>query len=109
MHRFLMLLGVAIVTISVLGGALQLSASYNTYQSHLQAAGSAAGTPVTALDEARWQVAQILGGGIIAGGTIAGSILMGLAWIGQTMEHLRDALRGELIAESKSAEVLSER
>ena len=103
MHRYLMLLGVAIVTISVLGGALQLSASYNTYHSHLQAAGSAAGTPVTALDEARWQVAQILG----AGGAIAGSILMGLSWIGHTMEHLRDALRGELIAESKPGEVVS--
>lgn len=109
MRRYLMLLGVAIVTISVLGGALQLSASYDTYHSHLQAAGSAAGTPVTALDEARWQVAQILGGGIIAGGAIAGSILMGLAWIGQTMEHLRDALRGEIIPESKAAEAASER
>lgn len=108
MHRYLMLLGVAIVTISVFGGALQLSTSYNTYYSHLQAAGSAAGTSVTVLDEARWQVAQILGVGIIAGGTIAGSILMGLSWIGHTMEHLRDALGGELIGESKPAEVVSE-
>lgn len=90
MHRYLMLLGVAVVTISVLGGAIQLSASYGAYRSHLQAAGGVAGTPLTALDEVRWQIAQLVGGGIIAGGAIAGSMLMALAWIGRTLEQLRD-------------------
>jgi len=30
------------------------------------------------------------------GGLIAGSVLMGLAWIGRSMEQVRDALHGEL-------------
>jgi hypothetical protein len=95
MNRYLMLLGIAIVVFSLAGGSIELSSSYNEYQSHIHAAGGATGTPLTALDEARWQVTRLVGGGIIAGGAIAGSMLMGLAWIGRTMEQVRDALHGE--------------
>jgi hypothetical protein len=49
------------------------------------------------MDEARWQVARLVGAAVIAGGLISGSMLMGLAWIGKTMEQVRDALEGELV------------
>jgi hypothetical protein len=95
MKGYLSILGVAIIVISVAGGSLYLSGSYNTYQARLHALGLQPGSPVTLSDELQWRFAQILGGGIIVGGLIFGSILMGLGWIGKTMEQVRDALSGE--------------
>ena len=100
MHRYLMLLGIAIIVFGVAGGSIELSSSYDQYRSRIQAAGGATGSPMTALDEARWQVARVIGGAIIAGGVIAGSILMGLAWIGRSLEQVRDALHGEFVEAS---------
>jgi len=95
MKSYLSILGVAIIVISVVGGSLYLSGSYNTYQARLQALGLKPGSPITLSDEVQWRFAQILGGGIILGGLIFGSILMGLGWIGKTMEEVRDALGAE--------------
>jgi hypothetical protein len=97
MHRYLMLLGIAIIVFGVAGGSVELSSSYDQYRSRIQATGGATGSPMTALDEARWQVARVIGGAVIAGSMIAGSILMGLAWIGRSLEQVRDALHGEFV------------
>lgn len=96
MHRYLMLLGVAVLAFSLAGGSVELSSAYNEYRSRIQATGGVTGTPFTAFDEVRWQLARLIGGAIISIGVIFGSILMGLAWIGRTIEQMRDALTGEL-------------
>lgn len=96
MNRYLMLLGIVVIVFSVAGGSIELSASYNEYRSHVQALGGVTGTPLTAVDEVKWQLARLVGGAVIAGGLISGSMLMALAWIGKTMEQVRDALAGEL-------------
>lgn len=107
MYRYLTLLGIAVIAFSVVGGSIGLSGSYNVYRSHIEALGGATGTPLTALDEARWQIARLVGGGVIAGGAIAGSLLMGLAWIGRTMEQVRNALHGELVEGEKPGETVA--
>jgi len=91
-----MLMGVAILVISVVGGSLYLSGSYNAYQTRLHEMGAQPGSAVTFYDQTKWQFAQVLGGGIICGGFIFGSILMGLGWIVKTLEQVRDTLRGEV-------------
>ena len=75
-----------------------MSFSYEEYQSHLRALGAAAGPTTTLYDVAKWQFARILGGGIIFGGWILGSMLMGLGWLGKTLEEIRNALESELEA-----------
>lgn len=95
MKGYLMLMGVAILVISVVGGSLYLSGSYNTYQTRLHELGAQPGSAVTFYDQAKWQFAQVLGGGIICGGLIFGAILMGLGWIGKTLEQVRDLLGTE--------------
>jgi hypothetical protein len=94
MHRYLMLLGVAVIVFSVAGGSIEIASSYGEYRGRFQVSGAADANPLSVLDEARWQAARLIGGGVIAGGLIAGSILMGLAWIGKTAEQLRDLLGG---------------
>ena len=96
MSRYLTLLGVVIIAFGVAGGSIQISNSYNEYQSRLHVSGDPGSSPLTVLDEARWQAARLVGGGVIAGSLIAGSILMGLGWIGKTMEQIREALSAEL-------------
>jgi hypothetical protein len=93
--RYLMLLGIVIVVFCVVVGSIELSSSYREYQTHLQAGGGE-GSPMTVMDVVKWQVARLVGAAVIAGGLISGSMLMGLAWIGRTMEQIRDALEGEL-------------
>ena len=95
MHRYLMLLGIVIIVFSVASGSIEVSTSYNEYQAHVQAGGGP-GNALTIEDELKWQFARLVGGAVIVGGLIAGSVLMGLAWIGRTMEQVRDALEGEL-------------
>ena len=103
MRGYLIMFGVAIMAISIVGGALYLSASYNEYQSRLHALGAAPDAPIAIFDVAKWQFAKILGGGIISGGWILGSLLLGLGWIGKTLEEIRETLGNEL-AEVPSAE-----
>jgi hypothetical protein len=95
MKGYLMVMGVAILAISVVGGSLYLSGSYSTYQARLHEMQAQPGSAVTLFDQTKWQFAQVLGGSIICGGLIFGSMLMGLGWIGRTLEEMRDALQGE--------------
>ena len=95
MKGFLIMLGTAILALSVVGGSLYLSGSYNAYQARVHELGAQPGSSVTLLDQTKWQLAQVLGGGIIFGGLIFGSMLMGLGWIGKTLEQVRDFLAGE--------------
>jgi hypothetical protein len=104
MNRYLMLLGVAIIVFSIAGGSLQLGNSYNQYQSHIQISGAPGTNPLSVLDEAQWQFARLVGGGIIMGGLISGSILMALAWIGRTLEELRVVVAGNPAAPAKAAQ-----
>jgi hypothetical protein len=90
-----MLLGVVIVVFCVVVGSIELSSSYREYQTHLQAGGGE-GSPMTVMDVVKWQVARLVGAAVIGGGLISGSMLMGLGWIGKTLEEVRDALEGEL-------------
>ncbi len=103
MKGYLIALGAALVVIGVIAGSLYLSNSYDNYQSRLHALGAPAGAPVTVLDTAKWQLSEVLGGGIIVGGLIFGSLLMGLGWIGSTLEQLRDALAREPAENSEAA------
>lgn len=96
MKGYLIALGVGIIAVSIIGGAIYLSASYDEYQSRLHALGAPPGAPVVMFDEAKWQFARILGGGIIFGGLISGSLLMGLGWIGNTLEEVRNTLANEV-------------
>lgn len=97
MSRYLTILGVAIIVFSVAGGCLELSASYNEYQTRVRVSGNVTIGPLTVMDEAKWQVARILGGAIIAGGVIAGSALLGLGSICGTLEQIRDLLGSEVV------------
>ena len=95
MKNYLIVLGVAMVAISVVGGSLYLSSSYSTYQGRLHDLGAQPGAPITLYDTVKWQFALVLGGGIIFGGLIFGSMLMALGWIGKTLEDIQDALAPE--------------
>ncbi|MBZ5614711.1 MAG: hypothetical protein LAO23_11940 [Acidobacteriia bacterium] len=99
MSRYLMLLGIVIVVFCVVVGSIELSSSYREYQTHIQAGGGE-GNPMTVMDVVKWQVARLVGAAVIAGGLISGSMLMGLGWIGKTLEEVRDALEGELASTS---------
>jgi len=92
MYHYLMMLGVATIVFSVASGSVEIANSYSEYQGHLHVSGIADTNPLTVVDEARWQAARLIGGGVIAGGLIAGSVLMGLAWIGKSLEQVRDIL-----------------
>jgi hypothetical protein len=92
MNRYLMLLGIAIIVFSIAGGSLEIANGYNQYQSHMQVAGPPGTNPLNVFDEVQWQLARLVGGGIIMGGLVAGSILMGLSWIGQVLEQVRDSI-----------------
>ena len=92
MKGYLVMLGAAILVISIVGGSLYLSGSYNTYETRLRELGAQPGSSITLFDQTKWQFAQVLGGGIIFGGLIFSSILMGLGWIGKTLEEIRDLL-----------------
>ena len=105
MKGYLIILGVAILVISIVSGSLYLSGSYHAYETRLRELGAQPGSSVTLFDETKWQFAQILGTGIIFGGLIFGSMLMGLGWIGKTLEQVRDLLGGEAV-EGPPREVL---
>jgi hypothetical protein len=100
MKGYLVTFGVATIAISIIGGALCLSSGYDEYQGRLHALGVAPDAPIVMYDLAKWQFAKILGGGIISGGWIFGSLLMGLGWIGKTLEEIRETLGNELAAPS---------
>ena len=91
MNRYLLVLGVAVIVFSIAGGSLEIANSYSKYQGHLRISGIADANALSLLDEAEWQFARLVGGAVIMGGLISGSILMGLAWIGRTLEELRDS------------------
>jgi hypothetical protein len=93
--RYLILLGIVIVVFCVVVGSIELSSGYREYQTHLQAGGGER-SPMTVMDVVKWQVARLVGAAVIAGGLISGSMLMGLGWIGRTLEEVRDALEGEV-------------
>lgn len=95
MRSYLIVLGVAILVISVVAGSLYLSSSYLTYQERVHALGAPAGETITLYDTIKWQFEQVLGGGIIFGGLIFGSMLMALGWIGKTLEQIQDAMAPE--------------
>lgn len=96
MKGYLVTFGVATMAISIIGGVLYLSSGYDEYQSRLHAVGVGPDAPIMMYDVAKWQFAKILGGGIISGGWIFGSILMGLGWIGKTLEEIRETVANEL-------------
>ena len=105
MKGYLIMLGAAILVISVVGGSLYLSSSYHTYETRLRELGAQPGSSITLFDQTKWQFAQVLGCGIIFGGLIFGSTLMGLGWIGKTLEQVRDLLAGE-VAQGSPREAL---
>ena len=47
MKGYLIVLGVVVVTLSIIGGAIYLSGSYEEYQRRLQASGAPAGSPAS--------------------------------------------------------------
>jgi hypothetical protein len=102
MKGHLIVLGAIVITLSILGGAVYLSGSYEEYQQRLQALGAPAGSPMTLMDQAKWQFAKVVGTAILAGGVILGSVLMGLGWIGKTLEEIRDAMVMETSEPEKS-------
>lgn len=102
MKRYLIVLGAIVITLSILGGAIYLSGSYEEYQRRLQALGAPPGSPMTIMDQAKWQFAKVVGTAILAGGVILGSVLMGLGWIGKTLEEIRDAMVMETSEPEKS-------
>ena len=103
MKAYLVTFGVATIAISIIGGVLYLSSNYDEYQSRLHAFGASPDAPIMMYDVAKWQLAKILGGAIIFGGWIFGSLLMGLGWMGKTLEEIRETMGGEL-AENPSLE-----
>ena len=90
------------ITLSIVGGAVYLSGSHEEYQRRLQALGAPAGSPMTMMDQAKWQFAKVVGTAVLAGGVILGSMLMGLGWIGKTLEEIRDAMVMETSEPEKS-------
>jgi hypothetical protein len=94
--------GVAIIALSIVGGAIYLSLSYNEFQGRLHALGAGPNAPISLYEVAKWQVARVLGTAIIFGGWIFGSVLMGLGWVGKTLEEIRDVLAGEPTEASES-------
>ena len=96
MKGYLVVLGVATIAISIITGALYLSSSYVEYQSRLHALGVGPDAPIMMYDVVKWHFAKTLGGGIISGGWIFGSLLMGLGWIGKTLEEIREIMGNEL-------------
>lgn len=92
MKAYLVVVGAIVVTLSIFGGAIFLSGSYDQYQKRLQAMNAPAGAPMTIVDEIKWQVSKIVGTAALAGGIILGSVLIGLGWIGNTLEEIRDAM-----------------
>jgi hypothetical protein len=95
MRKYLIVLGAIVVTVSIVGGGLYLSASYDDYQRRLQALAAPAGSPLTMMDLVKWQFARVVGTAMLVGGVILGSVLMGLGWIGKTLEEIRDTLASE--------------
>ena len=95
MKGYLVTLGAAILALSLVGGSIYLSGSYNSYQARIRESGGQPGSSVTLMDETKWQLAQVLGTGIICGGLIFGSMLMGLGTILKTLEQTRDFIAGE--------------
>ena len=95
MNRYLTILGVAIIVFGIAGGSVELSASYNEYQTRVRVSGNVTIGPLRVMDEVKWQFARIIGGAIIGGGVIAGSLLMGLGSICGTLEQIRERLAGE--------------
>jgi hypothetical protein len=63
MYRYLMLLGIVTIVFSVVGGCIEIANSYSEYQGRLHVSGVADKNPLTVMDEARWQVARLIGGG----------------------------------------------
>ncbi|HEY8133383.1 MAG TPA: hypothetical protein VII12_16025 [Thermoanaerobaculia bacterium] len=102
MKGYLIVVGALVVTVSLIGGAIYLSGSYEQYQRRLQALNAPAGSPMTVMDEAKWQFAKVVGTSVLAGGIILGSMLMGLGWIGKTLEEIRDAMVMETSEPEKS-------
>ena len=96
MKGYLIVLGALIVTMSLVGGALYLSGSYEQYQRRLQEVGAPAGSSMTVVDLAKWEFAKLVGGGILFGGLVLGSLLIGLGWIGKTLEEIRDAIAADV-------------
>ena len=92
MRSYLIVLGVIVVTVSIIGGAIYLSGNYEEYQRRLQAMNAPAGSAITLFDLAKWEFAKLVGVGMLAGGIILGSLLMGLGWVGRTLEEIRDAM-----------------
>jgi len=101
MKSYLVVLGAIVVTVSVIGGAIFLSGSYDAYQRRMQALNAPAGSAMTLLDEAKWQFAKIIGTVALAGGVTLGSILMGIGWMGGTLPEIRDAVLNEAPAAEK--------
>src|SRR5919201_5296611 len=58
--NYLLLLGMIIIVLGVTVGAIQLSVSYNEYQSRIQAVGAPAGSPQTLYDVVKWQFARLV-------------------------------------------------
>src|SRR5438093_6346984 len=102
MKGYLIVLGAIVITLSIVGGAVYLSGSHEEYQRRLQALGAPAGSPMTMMDQAKWQFAKVVGTAVLAGGVILGSMLMGLGWIGKTLEEIRDAMVMETSEPEKS-------
>jgi uncharacterized membrane protein len=96
MRSYLMLLGVAIIALGLVGGAMHLSLSYNEYQSRLREMGVAPGASIALYDVVKWQFARLVGGAIIFGSVIFGSLLVGLSWVGRTLEEIRDGMVDEV-------------
>src|SRR5438105_11792574 len=103
MKAYLTVIGAIVITLSVIGGAVYLSGNYEQYQRKLQNLGAPKGSPMTIMDEAKWQFAVTIGTGLLAGGVILGSMLIGLGWIGKTLEEIRNAMVEEPSEPQESA------
>ena len=102
MKAYLTVLGVIVVTLSIIGGAIFLSGSYEQYQRNVQAMHAPAGSSMTLMDEVKWQFAKIVGTAGLVAGVVLGSLLMGMGWIGKTLEDIREAMLMEPSEPEKS-------